>query len=87
MTEVIKKKIDFVSTTMSIQEFMVEFKTKMKQFIPHHVDMKWQQRDWRWVKRHFPRGTWACVQDFSENYTVEVRSGFHAFSEKFYIIL
>jgi hypothetical protein len=51
---------------------MVEFKTKMKHFIPHCVDMKWQQRDWRWVKRHFPRGTWACVQDFSENYTVEV---------------
>ena len=36
--EVIKKKIDFVSTTMSIQEFMVEFKTKMEHSIPHHVD-------------------------------------------------
>jgi hypothetical protein len=34
--------------------------------------MKWQMQDWRYVKRNFPRGTWCCVQDFSENYTIEV---------------
>jgi hypothetical protein len=41
-------------------------------FISHHVDKKWQMRDWRYVKCHFPRGTWCCVQGFSENYTIEV---------------
>jgi hypothetical protein len=69
---IVKNKVDFVSTTMSITDFMDELKGKMLKFIPHHVDMKWQSRDWRWVKKNFPRGTWACVQDFSENFTVEV---------------
>ena len=69
---IVKNKVDFVSTTMSITDFMDELKGKMLKFIPHHVDMKWQSRDWRWVKKNFTRGTWACVQDFSENFTVEV---------------
>ena len=68
---IVKNKVDFVSTTMSITDFMDELKGKMLKFIPHHVDMKWQSRDWRWVKKNFPRGTWACVQDFSENFTVQ----------------
>jgi hypothetical protein len=57
---------------MSIGDFLDDLQKRTVKFISHHVDMKWQIRDWRYVKQYFPRGTWCCVQDFSENYTIEV---------------
>ncbi len=53
---IVKKKTYFVSVSMSIGDFMDDLRTRTVKFISHHVDMKWQMRDWRYVKRNFPRG-------------------------------
>ena len=42
-------------------------------FVRHHATMKWQAWDWAWIKDKFPRDTWVCVQDFSENLKLEVK--------------
>jgi len=48
-------------------------KRVFKPFVQHHATMKWQAWDWKYLKENFPKGTWSCVQDFSENLKIEVK--------------
>ena len=65
-----KSKNEFMAEELPIAEFLQFFHKKFRIFTI--FTMKWQQQDWAWLKTNFPRGSWCCVQDFSENLIIEV---------------
>ena len=48
--------------------FEKEFEVMSVDFLKHHDLARWQDNDWAVTQATFPRGHFACVQDFSENY-------------------
>ena len=48
--------------------FEREFEVMSVDFLKHHDLARWQDNDWAVTQATFPRGHFACVQDFSENY-------------------
>lgn len=69
----VKFKQDYVKRTKPIGEFLGHMAKVFLPFVGHHASMKWQAWDWAYCKANFPRGTWLCVQDFSENLKLEVK--------------
>ena len=68
-----KTRCDFVPKVLPIKAFLAHFENRLAELAPHHADMSWQSKDWKHVQKEFPRGAWICVQDFSENLTIEVK--------------
>jgi hypothetical protein len=70
----VKFKQDYLKRTKPMGEFMDHMVKVFQPFVGHHASMKWQARDWaHCYKAIFSRGTWLCVQDFSENIKLEVK--------------
>ena len=68
-----KMRYDFVPKVLPIKCFLTHFEARLAEIAPHHADMSWQSKDWKHVQKTFPLGSWLCVQDFSENLTIEVK--------------
>jgi hypothetical protein len=62
-----RKRKEFTSVTEPLEKFIEELRKVWPQFQRHHHEAKWQQDDWAYKKKNFPRGTFVVVMDYAEN--------------------
>ena len=69
---------DFRTKTTSVEVMIADMKQYWAGFLVHHFEAKWFSRDKKYKRRHFPRGTVHCVQDFSQNGDFDVKDEHHS---------
>ena len=73
-----KTKCDFQRVTTGIEELLAEIRKQHATHVLHLTILKNQSRDWKHVRRNFPKGHFVSVQDFSENLCFEVKCEFQS---------